>query len=78
VYSDRTVETVRGCLSMKKYKSQGKPVEVTVKSKGKTLRTFVWILSKNSAPVDGAGKGLISMRSGRGFGKQSYFDTKGG
>jgi hypothetical protein len=28
--------TVRGCVSLKKYKSQGKAVEVTVKSKEET------------------------------------------
>ncbi len=28
-----TVETVRGCVSLKKYKSQGKAVKVTVNSK---------------------------------------------
>ncbi len=27
------LESVRGCVSLKKYKSQGKAVEVTVKSK---------------------------------------------
>jgi hypothetical protein len=36
-------------MSLKKYKSQGKAVEVTVKSKEETLKTFVWISSKNSA-----------------------------
>ncbi len=34
-YSNWTVETVRGCVSLKKYKSQGKAVEVTVNSKKK-------------------------------------------
>ncbi len=33
VYSNWTVEPVRGCVSLKKYKSQGKAVEVTVNSK---------------------------------------------
>ncbi len=33
VYSDWTGETVRGCVSLKKQKSQGKAVEVTVNSK---------------------------------------------
>ncbi len=28
-----TVETVRGCVSLKKYKSQGKAIEVIVNSK---------------------------------------------
>ncbi len=46
------LETVRGCVSLKKYKSQGKAVAVTVSSKEeKTLQTFVWISSKNSASV---------------------------
>jgi hypothetical protein len=35
-------ETVRGCMSLNKQKSQGNAVEVTGK-------TFVWILSMNSA-----------------------------
>jgi hypothetical protein len=33
MYSNWTVENLRGCVSMKKYKSQDKGVEVTVKSK---------------------------------------------
>jgi hypothetical protein len=33
VYNNCTVETVRGCVSLKKYKSQDKAVEVTVNSK---------------------------------------------
>jgi hypothetical protein len=33
VYNNWTVETVRGCMSLKKYKLQGKAVEMTVKSK---------------------------------------------
>ncbi len=37
----------RGCLSMKKYKSQGKAVEVTLNSKEE--KTFVWIPSMNLA-----------------------------
>jgi hypothetical protein len=41
------LETVRGCVSLKKLKSQGKPGEV--KSRRKTFKTFVWISSKNSA-----------------------------
>ncbi len=40
------LETVRGCVSLKKYKSQDKAVEVTVNSKEETL--FVWISYKNS------------------------------
>ncbi len=35
--SSRTVETVRGCVSLKKYKSQGKAVETTMNSKEKKL-----------------------------------------
>ncbi len=35
----RTIETVRGCLSWKKYKSQGKAAEVTVNSKEETPKT---------------------------------------
>ncbi len=42
-------ETVRGCVSSKKLKSQGKAVEVAVNSKEKILKTFVWISSKNLA-----------------------------
>jgi hypothetical protein len=37
VYSNCIVETVRGCVSLKKYKSQGKAVEVTENS-SKELR----------------------------------------
>ncbi len=37
----RTIETVRGCVSLKKYKSQGKAVAVTLISKDKTFKTFV-------------------------------------
>jgi hypothetical protein len=36
---------------LKKYISQGKAVEVTVNSKEETLKTFVWIYSKNLASV---------------------------
>jgi hypothetical protein len=36
----------RGCVSLKKWKSQGKAVEVTLNSKEEE---FVWITSKNSA-----------------------------
>ncbi len=49
VCSNFTVEIIRGCVSLKKKKSQGKAVEVTVNSKEKTLKIFVWNLSKNSA-----------------------------
>ncbi len=49
LHSTVTVETVRGCVSSKKDKSHGKAVEVTVNSKEETLKTFVWISSKNSA-----------------------------
>ncbi len=49
LYSKLTVETVRGCVSLKKYKSQIKAVEMTVIAMRKTLKTFVWISSKNSA-----------------------------
>jgi hypothetical protein len=49
-----TVETVRGCVILKKEKSQGKAAEVPVNSKEKTLKTFVWISSKNSASGRGA------------------------
>jgi hypothetical protein len=34
---------------LKKLKSQGKAIEETVNSNEETLRTFVWISSKNSA-----------------------------
>ncbi len=37
---------------MKKYKSRGKAVEVTVNSKEENPKTFAWILSKNSASVN--------------------------
>ncbi len=57
---------VRGCVSLKKYKSQGKAAEVTVNSKEeKTLMTFVWISSKNSASgpaeIRNGGGGCISL-----------------
>ncbi len=44
-------------MSLKKYKSQGKALEVTLNSKE---GTFVWISSKNSASVvfAGYGKGM--------------------
>jgi hypothetical protein len=38
-------------VGLKKYKSQGKAVEVTVNSKEETLKTFAWIYSKSSASV---------------------------
>ena len=37
------VETTRGCVSSKKYKSQCNAVEVTLNSKEEILKTFVWI-----------------------------------
>jgi hypothetical protein len=40
-------KTGRSCVSLKKEKSQGKAVEVTVNSKEEN--TFIWILVKNSA-----------------------------
>jgi len=36
-------------VSLKKYKSQGKAVEVTGNNKAKNSEDFVWISSKNSA-----------------------------
>jgi hypothetical protein len=42
---------VRGCVSLKKKESQGKAAEVTVNSK--FLKTFIWILTKNSATGSG-------------------------
>jgi hypothetical protein len=51
VYKSRTVETVRGCVSLKKYNSRAKAEGVTKKARRKTLKTFVWISSKNSASV---------------------------
>jgi hypothetical protein len=33
MYSNGTLDTVVGCVSLKKYKSQGKAVEMTVNSK---------------------------------------------
>ncbi len=42
-------KNVRGCVSLKKKKSLDKAVEVTVKARRKSFKTFVWILSKNSA-----------------------------
>jgi hypothetical protein len=39
---------VRGCVSLKKYKSQGKAVEVTVNSKEELFELLLY-LSKNSA-----------------------------
>jgi hypothetical protein len=50
VYSNFTVEIVRGCVSLKKEKSQGKAVDVTVNSKEE--KPFVWISSKNLASGD--------------------------
>ncbi len=51
VYSNWIVETVRGCMSLKKNKSksQGKAVGRLWIARRKTLKTFVWISSKNSA-----------------------------
>jgi hypothetical protein len=40
---------VRGCVNLKKLKSQGKAIEETVNSKEETFKTYVWISSKNSA-----------------------------
>ncbi len=52
MYSNFTVEIVRGCEYLKKYKSQGKAVEVWLWiARRNTLKTFVWIFSKNSAFV---------------------------
>jgi hypothetical protein len=42
-------EIVRGCVSLKKYKSQSKAVRVTVNSKEENSENFDWISSKNSA-----------------------------
>jgi hypothetical protein len=47
VCNNLTVETVRGCVSLKKFKSQGKAVEVTMNRK--TPKTFVWHSSRNLA-----------------------------
>ncbi len=44
--NDMYFRHVSGCASLNKWKSQAKAVEVTVK---KTLKTFVWISSTNSA-----------------------------
>jgi hypothetical protein len=41
MYSNWTLETGIGCTSLKKEKSQGKAVEVTVNSKEENLKTFV-------------------------------------
>ncbi len=49
VYSNWSVETVRGCVSLKKYKSQGKAVEVAMNRKEETFKTFVLISCKNLA-----------------------------
>ncbi len=38
-------------MGLKKHKSQGKAAEVTVNSKEETLKTFVWISSKNTVSV---------------------------
>jgi hypothetical protein len=37
VHNNRTLETIRGCVSLKKYKSQGKAVQVTVNSKEENI-----------------------------------------
>ncbi len=44
-------ETVRGCVSLKKYKSQGKAVEVTVINKEENFEDFCLDFSKNLASV---------------------------
>jgi hypothetical protein len=67
-----TVETVRGCVSLKKKNSQYKAVKVNLNSKEeKTLRTFVWILSKKSASVhyreEPLPNGVIHKRTHGGF-----------
>jgi hypothetical protein len=46
-----------GCVSLKKYKSQGKAVEVTVNSKEENTYAFVWISSKNSVSGQITGQG---------------------
>ncbi len=40
MYSNWTVETVRGCVSLKKYKSQGKAVELTLNSNEENFEDF--------------------------------------
>ncbi len=49
VYSSWTVETVIGCASLKKYKSQGKAMEVTANGKEEISYNFWLDFSKNSA-----------------------------
>jgi hypothetical protein len=39
-----TAETIKGCVSLKKYESQGKTVEGTLNSKEETIKTFVWFV----------------------------------
>ncbi len=48
---------IRGCVSLKKQKSQGNAVEVTVNSKEENLKTFVWISSKTLA----SGKTVLNL-----------------
>ncbi len=54
MYSNWTVLTVRGCVSLKKYNSQVKAVEVT----------FVWISSKNSPSEEYTVTFLVMVRGG--------------
>ncbi len=72
VHSNCTLETVRGRVSLKKYKSQGKAVEMTVNSKETTIKTFVWDPEKpildsgvNKAPDPGSRSAtLVGFGSG--------------
>jgi hypothetical protein len=54
------LETVRGCVSLKKKKSQSKAVEVIVNSKEENSKTCVWISSKNFRPLYG---GLLKRKA---------------
>ncbi len=40
MYSNLMLETIRGCVSLQKYKSQGKDVEVTVISNEENSKDF--------------------------------------
>jgi hypothetical protein len=51
-----SVETVKGCVSLKKYKSQGKAVEVTVNSKEEDF-CLDFVQEFSLAPTMGGGEG---------------------
>ncbi len=69
---------VRGYVSLEKYKSQVKAVEVAVNSKEENFKTFVWISSKNSASVKGEiGRINNNKLASSAYGGQSAFIFNG-